>query len=272
MFRKTETAKQISMQSGVYQHLTGRSSNQFNDKTAWHNTFYSKVVSKINEEIFSVLYDSNNGTPNSSIRILVGMMIIKEGKGYSDFELYENCRFNLLTRSALGIINMDENIPTESTYYLFRQKMEAYNVANGINLFEKCFEQIVQKQILEFNVSGKSVRMDSKLIGSNIAFYSRYELIHNTLKLFYKNFYKQQLDTFKLNDGKLLDEKNYKLLNEFIKEKSSNTVFNSTSNEINTRLVSLGNLISVILETIEGSKNSDYLILKRVFEEQYNVL
>ena len=272
MFRKTSIAKQISMQSGVYQHLIGRSSNQFSDKTAWHNTFYSEIVSKIDEEIFSVLYSSDNGTPNSSIRILIGMMIIKEGKGYSDFELYENCRFNLLTRKALGVINMDEKIPTESTYYLLRQKMEKYTAQTGINLFEKCFEQIVQNQILEFNVSGKSVRMDSKLIGSNIAFYSRYELIHNTLKLFHKNFYKEQLDIFKLNNGKLLDEKNYKLLNEFIEEKSSNTVYKSTSDEINTRIVSLGNLISAILKTLENSKNSDYLILKRVFEEQYNAV
>lgn len=30
----------------------------------------------------------------------------------------------------------------------------------------------------------KQVRMESKLLGSNIAWYSRYELIHETLRLF----------------------------------------------------------------------------------------
>jgi len=60
------------------------------------------------------------------------MMIIKEGKGYSDFELYENYRFNSLTRKVFGVINMNENIPTESTYYLFCQKMEKYNAEKKI--------------------------------------------------------------------------------------------------------------------------------------------
>ena len=30
-------------------------------------------------------------------------------------------------------------------------------------------------------ISGKAVRMDSKLISSNIAWFSRYEIIHETL-------------------------------------------------------------------------------------------
>ena len=33
-----------------------------------------------------------------------------------------------------------------------------------------------------FKVSGRSVRMDSKQIGSNIAWYSRYEIVHATLR------------------------------------------------------------------------------------------
>ncbi|ULB33997.1 hypothetical protein [Proteiniphilum propionicum] len=39
---------------------------------------------------------------------------------------------------------------------------------------------------IHFKISGKSVRMDSKLIGSNIAWYSRFEIIHNTFRGFIK--------------------------------------------------------------------------------------
>lgn len=49
---------------------------------------------------------------------------------------------------------------------------------------EKCFEQIAHTQVCDFKISGKSVRMDSKLIGSNIAWHSRFELIYNTLSDF----------------------------------------------------------------------------------------
>jgi hypothetical protein len=47
------------------------------------------------------------------------MMILKEADGLSDEKIFENCRFNLLYRSALGLFNLNDSIPTESTYYLF---------------------------------------------------------------------------------------------------------------------------------------------------------
>ena len=49
-----------------------------------------------------------------------------------------------------------------------------------------CFEHIAGNQVRLLKISGKSVRMDSKLIGSNIARQSRYELIHTTLVRFLK--------------------------------------------------------------------------------------
>jgi transposase len=52
------------------------------------------------------------------------------------------------------------------------------------NLLEKTFETVTKGQVVDFDVSGKSIRMDSKLMGSNIAWLSRYELIHETLRLF----------------------------------------------------------------------------------------
>ena len=47
------------------------------------------------------------------------------------------------------------------------------------------FSQVTKGQCIEFEVSGKSVRMDSKLLGSNIAYLSRYELVHETFRLFF---------------------------------------------------------------------------------------
>lgn len=49
-----------------------------------------------------------------------------------------------------------------------------------------CFEQLAGKHVHLLKISGKCVRMDSKLIGSNIARQSRYELIHTTLVKFLK--------------------------------------------------------------------------------------
>ncbi|MBK6482121.1 MAG: transposase [Chitinophagaceae bacterium] len=111
------------------------------------------------------------------------MMVLKEANGWSDEQLFENCRFNLLVRSALGLMNMDDAVPVESTYYLFRKRIVEYEKSEKINLFEKTFASVTKGQATDFEVSGKSIRMDSKLLGSNIAWLSRYELIHETLRL-----------------------------------------------------------------------------------------
>lgn len=264
MFRKTDSNKQMSLLSGVNQHLTGVSSTKFTDPTAWHNTFYKKVVNRIDENIFSVLFSDGKGSPNASVKTLIGMMILKEGQGYSDEKLYENCRFNLLTRKALGLVNIDDEIPSESTYYLLRKRIADYESETQINLFDKCFIQITGEQIIEFNVSGKSIRTDSKLIGSNIAFYSRYQLIHSSLMMFYKSIFHTQTE--------LLTKKDREILNDFVKEKSSSTVYKSDKDQINTRLIILGKLIYNILNTVKASNNTDYQTLKRVFNDQYKVV
>jgi hypothetical protein len=137
-------------------------------------------------KIFFCLYIvSTTVLRNASIRVLVAMMVLKEAEGLSDQKIFENCRFKILTRSALGLHNVDDQIPTESTYYLFRKHILEYAKENNENLFETAFAQITKGQCADFEVSGKRIRMDSKLLGSNIAWLSRYELIHETLRLFY---------------------------------------------------------------------------------------
>jgi hypothetical protein len=63
---------------------------------------------------------------------------------------------------------------------MFRRRLAAYEEETQINLFDKCFKQITKEQAKEHEVSGRSIRMDSKLISSNIAWYSRYEIIQKT--------------------------------------------------------------------------------------------
>jgi len=43
------------------------------------------------------------------------MLVLKEGYGWSDAQLFEECRFNILTMRALGMMNLNDEVPTEST-------------------------------------------------------------------------------------------------------------------------------------------------------------
>lgn len=74
--------------------------------------------------------------------------------------------------------------PSLDTYYLFRRRICDFFEKTGRDLMQECFEQVTGSLVKQLKISGKSIRMDSKLLGSNIARQSRYELIHTTLAKF----------------------------------------------------------------------------------------
>jgi len=176
MFTKTKKESQLNLYSHTNQFLSGSLQKVYEDSSSWHNLFREQVTMRIDEELFRPLFCQDNGAPNASIRVLVSMMILKEAHGWSDSQLFEACNFNLLVRSALGLFNMDDSLPASSTYYLLRRRIVENEKAGNENLIEKVFSQVTRSQALNFQVNGKNIRMDSKLLGSNIAWYSRYEM------------------------------------------------------------------------------------------------
>jgi hypothetical protein len=237
---------------------------QYNDEKHWHNQFREQIIMRIDESIFKVLFNETMGAPNSPIRVLVGMMILKESFVWSDSQLFEHCRFNLLTRSALGLFNINDPLPAESTYYLMRQRIYEHQKQSGEDLMDKTFKQITREQVKEFDVNGRSIRMDSKLIGSNIAYFTRYEIIHQSLCKFYKTMDNQDKFRLSLTDRAQLEE--------LAKEESHKTVYRSTKEEIKARLQLIGILIYTLLKTFAEQKSEQYQLLQRVFNEQYKVI
>jgi hypothetical protein len=261
MYRSSDESPQVNLFTSGGSLFAGKSLKLYQDPTAWHNQFRNQVTMQIDEGLFKPLYSSGKGTPNASIRVLVGMMILKEAEGMSDEKLFENCRFNMLVRSSLGLINADDLVPSESTYYLFRKNVYDYAKERNENLFDTVFAFLTKKQCVEFNVSGKRIRMDSKLLGSNIAWLSRYELVHETLRLFYKEVKKT---------GRI-DSKTEEKLDQLLKFKGNKVVYTSTSEEIKTKLQELGELIYKVLPLFCSSKSTHYTILERVFHEQFSI-
>lgn len=262
MFKKSKIEKQLNLQSSVSVYIEGKSYQQFSDKTAWHNVFFNQITARVDEDLFSCLYSTAKGAPNASIRVMVAMMLLKEGFGWSDEQLFEQCRFNLLVRKALGIINLDEAIPSESTYYLFRKHIVEYKNKTQKDLFAEIFKLITTAQIIEFEVSGKNIRMDSKLIGSNIAFFSRYEIVHRSLCLL--------LETKPVYIN-LLNQQDQSRLKEITQEESSKTVYRQTKDQIKDRLNELGILIYKIISIASKDETLPFATLKRIFDEQYRV-
>ncbi len=263
MFKKTNKEPQIEAFTSVTSLLESSAIKLYTEQNHWHNQFREQVLMKIEEGIFSVLFIQNMGAPNAPVRTLVGMMILKESFGWSDSQLFEQCRFNLLVRSALNLFNINDPIPVESTYYLFRKRIYERNKQQGQDLMETTFEQITRHQIKTFNVNGQSIRLDSKLIGSNIALFSRYEIIHQTLVMFYRSLEETTKARIPKSERTQLDE--------LVKEEAAKTVYRSTREELKNRLQPIGILIYQLLTRFKDLQAEPFKLLERVFTEQYKV-
>ena len=141
MFKKSDEHKQLDAFSSPIEYLKDSTMNYYLKNDSWHNQFRKQVVMRVDESTFSVLYTQITGAPNASIRVLIGMMILKEAHGWSDEQLFENCNFNLLIRSALGLMSLEDAVPVASTYYLFRHNLVKYSKEHGVDLYKKCQEQ-----------------------------------------------------------------------------------------------------------------------------------
>ena len=261
MFKKSNTDRQLDAFSSVVNMLGNTALKNYNDPTHWHNQFREQITNRIEESLFSILFDEQMGAPNASIRILIGMMILKEAFGWSDSQLSEQCQFNLLNRSALGLFNMNDGLTAPSTYYLLRKRIHDHQRQTGEDLLGKVFENTTTQQVREFNVNGQSIRMDSKLLGSNIAVFSRYEIIHQTLSRFYNSL----SEDLKMQLAKTDKDQ----LEELVREESSKTVYHSTKEQIKGRLQPIGFLIYKVLKTYVDFQTEPLELLQRVFSEQY---
>lgn len=260
MFKKSSVNKQLGLFSTPSALMCKRESKQYDDELEWHSQFFRNVTCNIDEEVFRTLQRTEFGAPTKHIRQLVAMNILKEGAGCSDEQMLENCRYNLLWRKSLGLFSLDDECPSQASYYLFRGKICEYERTseNHVNLFEECFKKLTTAQVKTYKVSGRVVRMDSKLISSNIAWYSRYEIIHETLV---KSTTEE--DVMRVNDQMIRQH-----LIEFLGEDAEKTVYRIDSETMGKHLVALG---IVIYNLLQVCSETEKMLLRRVFGEQYDV-
>jgi len=263
MFTKTNKP-QLALFTETRTLLPEASLKTYSDQKGWHNQFREQITCRIKEELFRPLFCQDDGAPNASIRVLIGMMILKEARGLSDSQLFEECRFNLLVRIALGIPNIDDSIPVESTYYLLRKRIVEWEEAGNENLIEKVFAQVTKEQVVELEINGKKVRMDSKLLGSNISWYSRYELLHETVGKAYGYLKKEGKEL-------QLSGRERELLESTVKETGGTVSYRSSKAEIEVKVGELGVVIYKIIQQEGTEASGEVQTLRRVFEEQYIV-
>jgi len=112
-------------------------------------------------------------------------------------------------------------------------------------------------------IKGDSIRTGVTAILPNIAWFTRYEVVHETLRLYYGELKKA---------GALPIDKNLiKQLNTILKEEGDKVVFLHTRDEIKFKLQELGTLIDKLLNTTSLPQSQSYQTLCRVFIQQYRI-
>jgi len=263
MFKKSES-QQFDLFESIEGFLSDRKQKIFSDPSCWHNTFYSDVTSRIDESIFSVLYSSKMGRCNAPIRVLLGMCILKDGNGWSDEQLFRHCRFDLQVIRALGYTNMKEDIPVEATYYSFRKAIKEYEQSTGIDLLDECFTKITSGQIESYKVSGEKVRMDSKLINSNIRRSTRLEMILETVRVFTTD---KTINISLLSE--VMDEQDYHLLKLLKKKTVSNITYSLDAKGEKALLHRLGFILKQLLSYFPKSRH--YSVANQIYEDHYHL-
>jgi hypothetical protein len=153
---------------------------------SWAGTFYDEIFTRIDEAPYAALYADQPSRPNIPVNILVGLEILKAGKGWSDEEMYENFCYNIQTRHALGLHTLTDGHFELRTVYIFRHRLSEHMQETGENLFEQTFEKISAEKLQKFSLKSNHQRVDSTQIASNVRELSRLQLLIEILQRTYK--------------------------------------------------------------------------------------
>jgi hypothetical protein len=255
MFKKT-SPPQTDMFKDLTAHLSDRKTSILDDPTSWQNVFFREVTRRVDESVFEPLFNEG-GRPNAPLRVLLAMMVLKEGNGWSDEQLFDSCRFNIRCMRALGLYSIDEDVPVESTYYEFRRRLALHNAEHGGDIVGDAFRCAVRGQIRAHNIKGEKIRMDSKLIQSNIAKAGRLELVLETVRVSTAN-----MDLGPLSG--VLDKADVDLLRSLRSKTASNVAYPLDNGEKKGMLERLGHIIRELLPHCGGDG-----VLARLYREQY---
>lgn len=232
-------------------------------ENSWAGAFYQEFFSRIDENVFSVLYSDEPSRPNVPVNIFVGLEALKSGNGWSDAELYEHYCYDLQVRYALGLDRLgDGDFEIRSLYY-FRERLSKHNLDKGENLLEKAFEQITDAQIRDLKVRTGMQRMDSTQIASNIVSASRLQLLVAAI---------QRVERI------LSDEDKVRLAESFapyIKDSAGHYTYRVKGPEaVQEHLQKIGQTIHALLSDLKTAyaAESAYKVLDRIFADNFHLL
>jgi hypothetical protein len=179
MFRPTDP--QLSLLESRF--LVGPKKRERLERS-WAEVFRTKILPLIDEEAFRSCFHQDNGRPNKSIRLLVGLHILKEADDLTDEQVLDALEFNIQWQHALGVDPSTAHV-AERTLFYFRHKLMENERA------QRVFEQVTQAMMKMDGLSVARQRLDSTHVISNIAVLTRLGLFTETITVFLRELRKE---------------------------------------------------------------------------------
>jgi hypothetical protein len=161
---------------------------------SWAEVFRSRILPLIDEEIFRPCFCKDNGRPNTSIRLLVGLHILKEADDLTDEQILDALEFNLQWQHALGVEPADAHV-CEKTLHNFRHRLMEDARAQAV------FEKLTAALMKVDGLSAVRQRLDSTHVISNIAVLTRLGLFTETITSFLRELRKEAPEKLAKLDG-----------------------------------------------------------------------
>ncbi len=259
MFRKNEDYKQYDI-FGVTDSLSEKQSKLLSNSL--EHSFFVNIFSEIKESDFKVLYSDKKSRPNVAVNQLVSSLILRHLFNWTYEALFRNLNFNILTRHAIGIQSINENVFSEASIYNFQNKILQYYIETGKDLLTEVFDKLTTSQLKEYGVKSDIQRGDSFLIGSNIFDYTRIQLLIEVLLRLYR----------------ILDEQDKLQCSEVLQSYTNQTagqyIYKLTKEDLPKEIEQLAGIYQEMFTSYKD-KYGDvaiFNIFKRVYYEHFTVL
>lgn len=223
--------------------------------------FYQTIYSNINESDFAVLYSDLPSRPNAPVNSMVSALILMTRKKWTYEELFDHIQFDLKTRMALGLNELNEIPFCEASLFNFQNHILWYHVVTGINLLEEVFDKLTAEQIKNLKLKTDIQRTDSTQAASNIRGYGRLQLLIEVLLRVWRVFTAEEKKQFE------------PLFAGYMGKTSGQYIYRIETKEIKREINEIAKIyqkIRLYLKKHYGSQEI-YQIFQRVYTEHFTV-
>lgn len=223
--------------------------------------FFRLIYCAIDEEDFRCLFADTASRPNAPVNAMVAALFLRERKKWSFEQLFENIRFNLLTKIALGLRTLDEMPFSSATLFNFQGRLAGHLSNGGENLLERVFDRLTQSQLEILELKTTIQRTDSFQAASNIRAYTRLQLLVEVLIRLHRALQPEDR------------ERCAGLFAPYVDKTSGEYVYRLTTADVDARLEQIGSVYRTLHEALAGRYRGQeaFEVFARVFGEHFIV-